>query len=612
MTGFHGRRLADGSPSLLRRSPEHEALTCCGDRLHGAEQQPGTPVLGDDTTCGYRGVVMKLLDEIQVRGFRSLRDVSVSGLGSLSSFAGLNNSGKSNLLRALNAFFAGETDPGTPIDVDTDYFRPDLKRKKAKEISVAVHFSLPPSFKFRRDLQPVEELLSGRSFRIEKTWRRHTTQPSIRLNNVQLDLEGRSKINQFLQLISYRYVPNRVLPLDVIRSEQRALRDALVRRVAKRVPSGDQTFAVIRQTAASMIKTLSDRFTRVYPNAQALRLSVPDSWTDLVFAFGYMLQQGDVELEDILQGSGIQSLLMFETLYLIDQDYFQQFGWRQASIWAVEEPESSLHTSLEAQLAEFLAAVAGGPKSRLQVLTTTHSDLVIQYSDCAALVEPTANGSVVTTAAPLDVVRSSARAGVSRWVDPLLYFPLDPVVLVEGKIDRVVIEEVLRLLRSPRRIRVLDLEALQESGKGGVDTLLRYVKDRVAMIRSRSSEAPVHVLLDWDAEGKTGSFNSLFATGDPFSCSAWDATSANPNLGDTVKGIERFYSDRMITFAENSGVSIARTAEGAVVVSSKQLGQLKKVLADLVEAEGLEEEDLAYLRAPIAALVASLCGAPQS
>lgn len=555
---------------------------------------------------------MKLVDKIEVRGFRSLRDVSVSGLGDLSSFAGLNNSGKSNLLRALNAFFTGETDPGTPIDVDTDYFRPDLKRKKAKEISVAVHFSLPGSFKFRKDLQPVEDLLKGRGFRIGKTWRRGTTQPSVWLNGAQLDLEGRAKINQFLQLISYRYVPNRVLPLDVIRSEQRALRDALVRRVAKRVPSGDQTFDVIRHTAASMIKTLSDRFTRVYPNAQSLRLSVPDSWTDLVFAFGYMLQQGDVELEDVLQGSGIQSLLMFETLYLIDQDYFQQFGWRQASIWAVEEPESSLHTSLEAQLAEFLAAVAGGPKSRLQVLATTHSDLVIQYSDCAALVEPGPNGSVVTTAGPLEVLRSSARAGVSRWVDPLLYFPLDPVILVEGKTDRVVIEEVLRLLRSPRRIRVLELEALQESGKGGVDTLLRYIKDRIAMIRSRSAEAPVHVLLDWDAESKTGSFNSLFAADDPFRCSAWDATSANPKLGDTVKGIERFYSDRMISAAEKAGVSMAWTATGVVVVSSKQLGQLKKVLAGIVEAEGLQEEDLAYLKPPIDALIASLCGAPQT
>ena len=53
----------------------------------------------------------------------------------------------------------------------------------------------------------------------------------------------------------------------------------------------------------------------------------------------------DAEIDDASQGSGIQSLLMFETLSLIDRDYFQKFGWRQAAIWAVEEPESSLHSS---------------------------------------------------------------------------------------------------------------------------------------------------------------------------------------------------------------------------------------------------------------------------
>ena len=42
------------------------------------------------------------------------------------------------------------------------------------------------------------------------------------------------------------------------------------------------------------------------------------------------------KIRDTEQGSGIQSLLMLETLYLIDRDYFQQFGWRQAAIWGVE------------------------------------------------------------------------------------------------------------------------------------------------------------------------------------------------------------------------------------------------------------------------------------
>jgi hypothetical protein len=72
---------------------------------------------------------------------------------------------------------------------------------------------------------------------------------------------------------------------------------------------------------------------------------------------------------------------MFETLHLIDRDFFQRFGWKQAAIWAVEEPESLLNTVLEAHAAFFLRRIASDRSGRLQILGTAHSDLMIQYAD---------------------------------------------------------------------------------------------------------------------------------------------------------------------------------------------------------------------------------------
>ena len=48
------------------------------------------------------------------------------------------------------------------------------------------------------------------------------------------ELESRQRIDQFLSLIKLRYIPNRVLPIDVIRSEHQALRDVLVRRLGRK------------------------------------------------------------------------------------------------------------------------------------------------------------------------------------------------------------------------------------------------------------------------------------------------------------------------------------------------------------------------------------------
>ncbi|HLA81618.1 MAG TPA: AAA family ATPase, partial [Thermoleophilia bacterium] len=115
---------------------------------------------------------MNLISEIEIEGFRSVREARLSDLGNFTAFAGLNNSGKSNLLRATHAFFTDYTDPEQLLSVDDDYYRPDLRKKKAKRIRVTVKFNLPSSFKFRKGLEPVSGFLGSSPFRITKEWRR--------------------------------------------------------------------------------------------------------------------------------------------------------------------------------------------------------------------------------------------------------------------------------------------------------------------------------------------------------------------------------------------------------------------------------------------------------
>lgn len=379
---------------------------------------------------------MNLITEIEIKGFRSIRSAVISSVRDFTALAGINNSGKSNVLRALNAFFNGYTDLGQRLNVDDDYYRPDLKQKKAKEISIRVVFELPDQFNFRKDLKPVETLFGSRSFSIEKRWRRNTPFPSYILNGKELSPEDRLKIDQFLQLINFRYIPNRVLPVDIIRNEQPALRDLLVGRLRHRARQHDAAFSAIQETSETIIQELAERLTEASPDTGAVRLATPTSWSDMAFTFGYRFGNGDFEMTDSVQGSGVQSLLMLETLYLIDSDYFQKFGWKQAAIWAVEEPESSLHTSLEARVASFLSSIAKKPESRLQVLCTTHSDLMIQYSGAAILVQKEGSQTVCeTTSSSHDALEKISRAGVSRWVHPILYYPAVPLLLVEGKFD---------------------------------------------------------------------------------------------------------------------------------------------------------------------------------
>ena len=455
----------------------------------------------------------------------------------------------------------------------------------------------------------MESLLAKRDFTIAREWTRRQPQGVFYLNGRALSLDEQHKVEQFLQLINFRYIPNRVLPIDVISSEHQALRDALIRRLAKRAKGSAEAFEAIRETSASMIRGMVDRVRVLHPDADAVRLATPTSWSEMVFAFGYLLSQQGAELEDFLQGSGIQSVLMLETLLLIDQDYFQKFGWRQASLWGIEEPESSLHSSLEVQIAAFLQAVSSTPRSRLQVLSTTHSDAMIQYADQPVYVSLGQEGSRFEAGGDKrKVLDRTAKAGISRWLHPILYYPLDPVILVEGKYDRVFMEEAFKLLRPTRTVRVVDLEQLSDDASGGDERVIRYVKENSGPIKSKSSDAPVVVLLDWDSGNKVSRLARPFEAHDPFFALAWPASAFNPLLGSTFRGIERHYSDRMIGLAEAQGAVIARTKQGVCSVAGDQYDALKRLLYDIIVQTGLQTSDLTHCRAFLRELLAT-CGA---
>src|SRR3546814_6407704 len=110
-----------------------------------------------------------------MQGFRSIADESLDQLDGHTVFIGKNSSGKSNVLRALNLFFNGETSPGLPVDFDVDlHFRPSRRQKKIIEVTVG--FSLPLGIRFRQGLEPLERL--GANSVIRTSWRsvEHTSE----------------------------------------------------------------------------------------------------------------------------------------------------------------------------------------------------------------------------------------------------------------------------------------------------------------------------------------------------------------------------------------------------------------------------------------------------
>jgi len=543
---------------------------------------------------------MNLIQSVSIRCFRSIRDGQLENVDAFCVLSGLNNSGKSNFLRALNAFFNGVVERGNPIEIDRDYFRPEVRAKKKKVIRITVHFKLPKEFKFRSKLENVESLLT-REFRITKEWKRGEPEPLIYLNDSEdpVGAEEKQKVHAFLGLISFRYIPNRVIPTEIILHEQLALRDVLVRRLARFKNAAGKIFKGIEETSEALVSELSKSIRKIGPDIEQIRLATAKSLADLAFRFGYRLRENGVEIEEGEQGSGMQSLLMFQTLHLIDQDYFQQFGWKQAAIWAVEEPESSLNTAMEVQVADFLSRISGS--ERLQVIATTHSDLMIQhakggyYVDKILIPQTKIKQSVATKKPFTDLLDMSCKFGVTRWVNPILYYPSNALVLVEGKTDRDFLTRALFCKGIFLSYKIVCLEDLTtRPDKGGVDTLKSYIKANADAIKSRLPSAPVIVVLDWDAAKKASEFEKTLGKANSFHVVAWDETKANPSLDRSFRGIERFFSDRLIEQAEKmNGNLIARKANGIRSIQGDDVSTLKGILAEIVTKD-LQSGDLVF------------------
>lgn len=551
---------------------------------------------------------MKLIAKIEIDHFRSIRNATIEDLGDFTAFAGLNNSGKSNILRAFNAFFNGQTDPGVAVDYSQDYYCHDLTSKKAKQFSITVKFDLPESFKFRKKLEAVETLL-GRSFTLKKLWTRANPEPRYYLNDShgELNPEQRILVKQFLDLISFRYIPNRVLPLDIIRGEHKALRDVLVRRLAARASQQQEAiFEAIGRTSETLIQSLQSAVHNACPDIGSIRLSTPLSWKDFIFAFGYKLKMNNSELDDTVQGSGIQSLLMLETLSLIDRDYFQKFGWRQAAIWAVEEPESSLHTSLEAKVADYLAKISSDAKYRLQTFCTTHSDVMLQSANSSFFVTMTDGKSAFELCDKKTVLEKAARQGISRWTHPILHDPLNPIILVEGKYDHTFLDQALKIVAPQKNINVSYLELLQGGSVTGGDTeVLKYIKANVNAIKTRYKGAPLIVLLDWENAKKEQEFKRLLTGDDPYKVLSWPNSAFNPKLDKSFRGIERHMPDRIIDAASAVSNVLGTKRNGIKMVSSEDYGDFKKAVFDVV-MQGITADDLIHAKTFLQSLLAEL------
>lgn len=297
-----------------------------------------------------------IIKEIQIKNFRSIRKLTIPAQR-LNVFVGLNDVGKSNILRALNLFFNGKTDDGNPYDFEHDFayhFPP--KSKKTKETVISIKFEVPDTFQYQGLV----------------TWTKSWRKSGPALDEVR-DEEGNllsspSRVPLALKNIRYRYVP-------AVKSKEfyKELLVDLYQTLSKsiRVPLQEST-----EQFANSIKTNTDRLTTGLWESLSLKsvLTVPANLQEFFKSLIFETQNSNdafiVPLD--LRGDGIQSRHIPQILKFIaeeDQNSRTKGSPRVYTIWGYEEPENGLEISKAFEMAKEFIRIS----EEIQIFVTTHS-----------------------------------------------------------------------------------------------------------------------------------------------------------------------------------------------------------------------------------------------
>ncbi|SEO62195.1 AAA family ATPase [Amycolatopsis saalfeldensis] len=350
----------------------------------------------------------------------------------------------------------------------------------------------------------------------------------------------------FIRAVQFRYIPNHARPADLIRQFAQPLRAELIKRLqgtqeyrqgavadlmSALSRTGDQMFADVSASVGSGITNLS------------VNATLPTDFAELAFEVALQSVSNGRGRSPEMEGSGAQSFILLHILNLVDRvSRGRAFGWVQASIWAIEEPESFLHSGLRSRFATDLARYADDP--RRQIFATTHQDEFVRVAPMAWIVSQGASGSRVECLPAKETLAKSTRMAITSYRHPLLEYPDIPIVVVEGRFDEIYLGAAVRETGIRPRWRILSPDDSFGDGTAG-DALKSYLKFNQSALKARPLSAPILVLRDWESKD-VGTYRNLLQAHPYSSAIATPESMTNPELGPSFVGIERYLGTKFV------------------------------------------------------------------
>jgi len=465
--------------------------------------------------------------KVYIKNFRSILELEIDA-SDFTILVGNNDCGKSNVFRALNLFFNGETNPGEQFDFATDYnkFAP-IVAKKAKEILIRVTFDMPDNY----------QASSGQRLEWTKRWRSDGLQEKqyyIGLDHKKWERKSgsrwvrrpeppkrTSKSYSLLRLVNFEYVPAIRSPL-FLRKLRGRIYEAIAASEESNFRKNSQTFEKsIGKTLSSLTDVLKGKL------ADDTTLRLPNDLSDLFESLDFL--SGDKSISLGNRGDGIKArYIPFLLQFIADKLY--EANSRRTFIWAYEEPENNLEFNKSRELANDLLELAS--EEEIQLFITTHSPIFynLNHSNsglCSAYhLSKTDNdkGTVCVVASDLSE-HLDANMGVMPIIAPYIQTAQDevesllsqqadlqqkldelnprnlPTVFVEGLTEYVLLSNLLERFRPRLLEHVFLAQPPVRAGANYVTNMLRSWEFKTKHLPN-ADRRKAFGILDTDDEGQ--------------------------------------------------------------------------------------------------------------
>lgn len=411
---------------------------------------------------------MLKITELEVENFRSILGATnlKPKINDFTVIVGANNTGKSNILRALQLFFSGHID-GKPYGATIDFPKLSSPSTKAQtRITVTLKYTPSVLTKIESAVIEIEKdlgatiKLDSNQIKIRQIFTRKNSESwqiitprGIRSIKPHLMI---NLVNAIRTSVRFKYLP---VGRNVTETIAKELSQDLISTIFRSFSGKVKTRAKVEALIGNLIEVLQPELEStgdelatgmagVFQEIKKLRLHLP--FSDLSTLLPTLMPdlQDSYSTPIEYKGAGLQtSSLIFFLKFLADH-HPQRHNARVVYIWAIEEPESFLHPEKQRSVAKVLESFS----QSVQTLVTTHSPHFLSRKAHAAInvVEKNRVSPFSTAIISNQIEAAKKSLGVSL-LDSMHVYPFN--IVVEGPSDEILIRNIWSKLSSEGRLR---------------------------------------------------------------------------------------------------------------------------------------------------------------